>query len=471
MKTALYWSSSLLILITLFLQTHPYIFGITLILFFWRLIYEISKFPSEDVIFIYLGHAKKIYTKEVQFLAQQKSLTELELNKVKDLNNDLSKNQRTTIIQSEEKLVEAEFLTKKLIYQKQMFHFIGHDLKAPFQNIISFLTKTKSDEGNFNFIKRNAEHGLNLINEILETKQEGTFHRPNGKNLYLDSLVRDIIHQFDLADFCKVEYCDLVDKIPLDKNKGRQTLGQTLSNLLSNSKKYALGNSSTKKMNIFLKFSLGNYPGILRLDFYDNGPGINAEQKKLLFNSPVKKTERGHGRGLYQLKLFLNDYGGEIRLKKGTKKAHFEVELPLLSTKTDEHLISKTKEKPVSPSKKINILIIDDSIDIHQILGLYLEELAENIEIHSATNLKEAIELESKFDYDLCFLDMNLKNITGEDVYRQLNKIKNDSIVIAISASFEEEQVDRLNKLGIKKTMTKSFNEKELNKLIKELQY
>ena len=89
-----------------------------------------------------------------------------------------------------------------------------------------------------------------------------------------------------------------------------------------------------------------------------------------------------------------------------------------------------TKGKPVSSSKKINILIIDDSIDIHQILGLYLEELADNIEIHSATNLKEAIELEAKFDYELCFLDMNLKDVTGEDVYRQLIKIKNEQLLL-----------------------------------------
>ena len=44
------------------------------------------------------------------------------------------------------------------------------------------------------------------------------------------------------------------------------------------------------------------------------------------------------------------------------------------------------------------------------------------MQIHSATNLNEAIELDTKYDYDLCFLDMNLKDFTGEDVFEAINK-------------------------------------------------
>ena len=99
---------------------------------------------------------------------------------------------------------------------------------------------------------------MSLIEEILETKKESVFKRPKGKNRFLPSHINDLIRQFDLTEIT-VTYSDNVDKIPFDKNKVSKTLDQTLSNLLSNIKKYAISsevNKSKNKKEIFISFKI-----------------------------------------------------------------------------------------------------------------------------------------------------------------------------------------------------------------------
>tara|TARA_B100000925_G_scaffold291892_1_gene282236 strand:+ start:6098 stop:7519 length:1422 start_codon:yes stop_codon:yes gene_type:complete len=470
MKTLFFWAVSIIVTYIGVNQTDSYIAFICPFFIITRVIYELWKFPRNAVSYTFLHHAKALYDRDTLFLKKQNELLSEELkistNKTINLNNQ----QNSVLIQSESKLIEAEFLTKKLLYQKQVFHFIGHDLKAPFQNIISFLTKSNT-KGSKDFILRNAEHGLSLIEEILETKKESVFKRPKGKNRFLPSHVNDLIRQFDLTEITSVNYSDNVDKIPFDTNKSLKTLDQTLSNLLSNIKKYAISSDVEKDNDmkeIFISFCLGKFPGYIDLEVTDSGPGIPKDIREKLFKQKFKSSKKGHGRGLYQLKKFLNDHNGDISISQNTDDAQFIVNLPILTLSSDEKVISEIKATKKSINKSLNVLIIDDSIDIHQILGLFLEEIYENVQIHSATNLNEAIELDTKYEYDLCFLDMNLKEISGEHVFRQLTKIKHKTPVVAISASFEKEKIQQLKKIGIYNVMSKSFNEEIIKRVIND---
>jgi signal transduction histidine kinase len=469
MRNFTYWFVTIAVTIIFTNQTHSYISMIFIAFISSRIIFELLKFPSEHTKYYFLRKAKNSFDQEINYKKKQTELIEKELMTTKKQNESLGEKQNTIQIQSEGKLVEAEYLTKKLLYQKQVFHFIGHDLKAPFQNIISFLSKSQS-QNTTDFIRKNAEHGLSLINEILDTKTKNIFQRPEGKATYLPKHVKDLIKQFDIQGFTTISYLDNVDKVPLDNKKSLKGLTQALSNLLSNAKKYAIDPKKGSNNNqINLRFGLGDLPGNLQINIKDSGPGICKEIRKKLFIEPIGKTREGHGRGLIQLRKFLDDHGGEIKLSDDLHKTHFIVELPILNASTDDYLFLKDKVPQNKKIKKMHALIIDDSIDIHQILGLYLEELSTNIQVHSATNLKEAIELESRYDYDICFLDMHLEDVSGEHVFRQLTKINKETPVVAISASFEQEKIDQLKKIGISKTMTKSFDEKLIEKIIKEV--
>ena len=120
-----------------------------------------------------------------------------------------------------------------------------------------------------------------------------------------------------------------------------------------------------------------------------------------------------------------------------------------------------TDEKPKSGS----ILIVDDSPDIHLILGLYLEEYNSNLKINSATRLSEAKSLLRQNKYDICFVDLNIKEEKGE---RVLEESAGSSVFIAMSAEISPQEKLRLENLGFSTSILKQFNFEMIKKLLRD---
>ena len=64
---------------------------------------------------------------------------------------------------------------------------------------------------------------------------------------------------------------------------------------------------------------------------------------------------------------------------------------------------------------------------------------------------------------------MNVGEEKGEHIFQQLLKIQRETAVIGMSASFEDKKVEELKKLGFKMTMTKTFDEELLAKILSEV--
>ena len=77
-----------------------------------------------------------------------------------------------------------------------------------------------------------------------------------------------------------------------------------------------------------------------------------------------------------------------------------------------------------------------------------------------------AKELEKNNEYDLCFLDMHVGEHNGDQIYQQLNNIRENTPVIAMSANFEKNDGIYLKKIGIKDYFTKSFNEQMITECL-----
>ena len=432
-------------------------------------------FPHISSKFSLLKRVKKIFESELSFLKNENTLLKSEILNLENKNRELSKQQSIYLISTEEKLVEAEYLIKKQNRQKNLLQFIGHDLKAPLQNITSFLNKENSPSS-IEFIHKNATHGLDLINHLLSNKETTPKElKSEATYTFIPETVTPLIEQFGLSKYTNTIFKNRTDIIPVKKDGNISIFKQALSNLLSNINKYAIDPTkdlSSNQVNLIVDH--GRNLGEICVQVQDSGKGVGD---KNILQKPTKKTDKGHGIGLFQLKLHLEQIGGDIWLEKTKKGAHFKFQMPLLVENSDELLISPNsdskqsrKEKnKISGLEKVKVLIIDDSPDIHQILGLYLEEISPEITIHSASNLREAITLESEFDYDICFLDMNVGEERGEHIFQQLIKIQKSTAVIGMSASFDDEKVTELKKIGFKSTMTKTFDEKLLAQLLFDL--
>ncbi len=94
------------------------------------------------------------------------------------------------------------------------------------------------------------------------------------------------------------------------------------------------------------------------------------------------------------------------------------------------------------------ILVVDDSTTNVVLLEAIFYERGYKIE--TAYNAKEAYAIIEKQTPDLILLDLLMPQINGFDLFKQLRKNRNtkNTPVIVVSAATDEENVDRIMKMG-----------------------
>lgn len=115
---------------------------------------------------------------------------------------------------------------------------------------------------------------------------------------------------------------------------------------------------------------------------------------------------------------------------------------------------------------KLNILICDDNIAVHESLGAYLH--AEQINCTSVYDGEAALEQLKKESYDLLILDIMMPKMFGTDVCKEIRRT-NDIPIIMLSARSEE--IDRIIglELGADDYVTKPFSPREVVTRIKTI--
>lgn len=110
------------------------------------------------------------------------------------------------------------------------------------------------------------------------------------------------------------------------------------------------------------------------------------------------------------------------------------------------------------------ILIVDDDAICNFLMTKLLERTGESSEIQSALNGEEALELlnscwqNSHTLPDLIFLDLNMPLMDGFaflEVYNKLNFEGRKAMVVVVSSSGDEKDIERAKQLGIAHYLTK----------------
>ena len=112
-------------------------------------------------------------------------------------------------------------------------------------------------------------------------------------------------------------------KIELDAEK----VGTAVANLLSNAIRYSPLKGS-------VRIELGTLPGIVRIDFHDQGVGVAMADRERIFE-PYYRGERqpldvvrGSGIGLSIVHEYVAAHGGRVELLQDQAGAHFRIEFP-----------------------------------------------------------------------------------------------------------------------------------------------
>lgn len=115
-----------------------------------------------------------------------------------------------------------------------------------------------------------------------------------------------------------------------------------------------------------------------------------------------------------------------------------------------------------------NILIVDDEVQIHTVLGKILTK--EGYAIRSAYNAEEAYAKIAEEKPDLIVLDVMMPKVSGIDVCNTLKADKETSDILILILSARDQQADRLEGFthGADDYVSKPFH---LRSLVRKIQH
>jgi signal transduction histidine kinase/ActR/RegA family two-component response regulator len=181
--------------------------------------------------------------------------------------------------------------------------------------------------------------------------------------------------------------------------------------------------------------NIANPPGDYVLITVTN-TGVTISEKILdkIFEPFFSTKFTGRGMGLAAAHGIVQNHNGCISVKSGSDQTTFQVFLP--REISDEEIIMAGSETS-DDAPRLKILVVDDE---HQVLSTIKDLLDHHgCTVLSADKGLEALEVikRHKADLDLVILDIQMPDMSGDEVYTRLKKIKPD-LKVLISSGFEE---------------------------------
>ena len=307
---------------------------------------------------------------------------------------------------------------------KKLIGYLSHELRTPLQTIIMGNAILKYESRN---LKINAfDDGLNkiakackditkIVDDILDfSKLSASAFDIQIGNVNISDLLKNVASEHEpLANEKKIKLITLLDKtLPKNFRSDETRVNQILSNLLSNAIKYS--NSGDIKINVEKKEEQ------IVFSIIDQGVGIKRTELNQLFKDYGKTSSsfsskiKSTGLGLAISHKLANLLGGKIKVKSEYGKGSvFSFYHPLnICTNT-----SISSSEISSEELSGNILLVDDDEDSLHLLKLLIEhinyDINSNLEVEILTDGEKVYDLCNINQYDIIFMDVNLKNLNG----------------------------------------------------------
>ena len=117
------------------------------------------------------------------------------------------------------------------------------------------------------------------------------------------------------------------------------------------------------------------------------------------------------------------------------------------------------------------VLVVDDNAQNLELLEIYMEDLAPEVDTISATNGVEALEKILEHKPDLVLLDIMMPQMSGFEVCRHLkgNPETRDILVVMITALNETGDIERATECGTDDYLTKPVDRHALVNLVRTM--
>ncbi|WP_022664353.1 PAS domain S-box protein [Desulfospira joergensenii] len=204
-----------------------------------------------------------------------------------------------------------------------------------------------------------------------------------------------------------------------------------------------------------------------RLSISDTGMGIPPEIIGKIFEPYFTTKEKGKGTGLGLAVAYgiVKEHKGYIQVDtnpaKGTK---FQIFFPLMSRPADK---TSKKEPEKYPRGSEKILLVDDESSIANLEKQMLEKMGYTVTTR-ISSLDALDAFKAKPDaYDLVLTDMNMPNMTGEQLARELKTIRHDIPVIICTGFSERIDKAKAKSIGINGFLMKPVVKTKMAKMVR----
>lgn len=228
--------------------------------------------------------------------------------------------------------------------------------------------------------------------------------------------------------------------------------------------------SPSKELLSQLKLNVGTTVRYVRLAVSDDGKGMAPEVVTRACEPYfTTKGQLGTGLGLATVKTIVRELSGAMALQSGVGRGTtVEVFLPVFEEKLSVDGDHSKGGRKVLAGGRETILIVDDEHPVRNVLSLSLEHLGYQVAV--ADGGKQALEIfaEDPGRFDLVILDMLMPQLSGDQVFFRLKKLRSDVRVLLISGYSSEESVKSVLENGGLDFIQKPFTIDELSKKVRD---
>jgi PAS domain S-box-containing protein len=402
----------------------------------------------------------------------------IDISDRKQLETDLQRSQEAATVANRTK---SAFLSS-----------MSHELRTPLNAILGFSqllsqerTLSRSQHDQVSTILRSGEHLLALINDVLEmSKIDAGRMSLNLEDFDLHQFLEDLVPNLRRKAEEKGLQLQLQQaaNLPQVVHSDRVKLRQILVNLLGNAIKFTQDGQIGLRVwvnsgaNSEANFEEPPPNIVLVLEVEDTGIGIAADELERIFEPFVQaeaslEFQQGTGLGLTLSRRYAQLLGGKLTASSQVDRgSQFRLDLPMLPGRSPHQMPSSERWVGWRSPQTCRLLVVEDHPDSRDLVVVLLSNLG--IEVRTASNGQEAIELWQSWSPQVILMDMQMPVLNGYETTRQIRALEQKNPppspvpIIALTASVFEEQQAEILAAGCNTIVCKPFKAETLYQTI-----